>query len=408
MRILLIKHGGPGKIRAILALQRLGEVWVADDDPGLPVPDLTLVRVPEVTAPAILNEVRGRGLVFDGVLTYLDPVVTVTARVAASLGSPGLDPGVADLLKDKLAMRQQLRAKGLPCPVFHAINAEADLGPAAEAVGFPSVLKPIGGAYSLGVRRVDSPAQLLPTYHAAAAELRRGQFARYFPANIPPGWLLERYLPGPEVSVELLGHPESPQALVVNEKPIRELVDGHFMELGFLSGPWQLSPAEIDRVGREAERLALGLGFTRGVANLDMRVGGDGPVLIELQATPAPGLVASMIERGLPGIDTLAIHARAHLQAAPFTMVVPPRRAATGLRILYGDRPGPFVLRGAEQARLVPGVYAVDIYQQQGVLVEPHSEYLGCISAEGADATTVQTVLDVAAARITIEPLEGP
>ena len=49
---------------------------------------------------------------------------------------------------------------GLPTPANHAILGPADFSPAAEAVGFPAVLKPISGGASLGVVRVDSLQEL--------------------------------------------------------------------------------------------------------------------------------------------------------------------------------------------------------------------------------------------------------
>ena len=56
--------------------------------------------------------------------------------------------------------RSCMKRAGLPTPANHLIRSGADCAAAAEAVGFPAVIKPISGAASEGVVRVDSLAQL--------------------------------------------------------------------------------------------------------------------------------------------------------------------------------------------------------------------------------------------------------
>lgn len=52
--------------------------------------------------------------------------------------------------------RSCMKAAGLPTPANHLIKSSADIAKAAEVVGFPAVIKPISGAASEGVVRVDS------------------------------------------------------------------------------------------------------------------------------------------------------------------------------------------------------------------------------------------------------------
>jgi biotin carboxylase len=56
--------------------------------------------------------------------------------------------------------RSCMKAAGLPTPANHLIKSSADIKKAAEVVGFPAVIKPISGAASEGVVRVDSLEQL--------------------------------------------------------------------------------------------------------------------------------------------------------------------------------------------------------------------------------------------------------
>ena len=45
--------------------------------------------------------------------------------------------------RDKAATRLALKHNALPTPPVYEIRCDADVEPAAEAVGFPAVLKPV-------------------------------------------------------------------------------------------------------------------------------------------------------------------------------------------------------------------------------------------------------------------------
>ena len=47
--------------------------------------------------------------------------------------------------RDKAATRLALKHNALPTPPVYEIRCDADVEPAAEAVGFPAVLKPVYG-----------------------------------------------------------------------------------------------------------------------------------------------------------------------------------------------------------------------------------------------------------------------
>ena len=58
------------------------------------------------------------------------------------------------------ATRHLMEAAGLPTPRHFKITSAADLEPAAHHVGFPAVIKPVSGAASIGVIRVNDQADL--------------------------------------------------------------------------------------------------------------------------------------------------------------------------------------------------------------------------------------------------------
>ena len=65
-----------------------------------------------------------------------------------------------------------MAAAGLPSPANYKIESAGDLASAAATVGFPAVLKPLSGAASLGVKKVESEGELVGAYDEVMAEMR--------------------------------------------------------------------------------------------------------------------------------------------------------------------------------------------------------------------------------------------
>ena len=82
------------------------------------------------------------------------------ARVREAAGIPGTSVRTAFLCRDKPAMKEVLRAGGVPCAQSIGAQAAAEVHAFAEQVGYPLVLKPRDGAGASGATRVDSGAEL--------------------------------------------------------------------------------------------------------------------------------------------------------------------------------------------------------------------------------------------------------
>lgn len=105
-------------------------------------------------------QVRSKLGDLDGVITFCELAVPLVARLAEHLGLPGNSPEAVDTARNKHAARACMERAGLPTPRNSLIKSEADLADAAKHVGFPAVIKPISGAASIGVIRVDDEEQL--------------------------------------------------------------------------------------------------------------------------------------------------------------------------------------------------------------------------------------------------------
>lgn len=86
--------------------------------------------------------------------------IMTAARVREACGIPGTTVRTAFLCRDKPAMKQVLRAGGVPCAASGAVGSPAEVRAFIEQHGYPIILKPRDGAGASGAVRVDQDADL--------------------------------------------------------------------------------------------------------------------------------------------------------------------------------------------------------------------------------------------------------
>lgn len=127
-------------------------------------------------APQLVEAARAisGGRNYDRVETIDEPLVGPAAQLRHTLGLPGLTPAQATLCRDKAAMKDHLRAHGIPCAQSAAAQQREDVVRFAEQVGFPLVLKPREGFGTLQTYRVATMTEL----EQAVTKLRLGEPGR--------------------------------------------------------------------------------------------------------------------------------------------------------------------------------------------------------------------------------------
>ncbi|MFC4375375.1 acetyl-CoA carboxylase biotin carboxylase subunit family protein [Nocardia halotolerans] len=107
-----------------------------------------LVRVAEKVGPV------------DRLIALSEFTLGIAAQIRAELGIPGPTTAEVARYRDKVRMKQVLAAAGIPVPRFESCVSPEQVRAAAHRWGFPVVLKPVDGAASIGVHKVDDPAAL--------------------------------------------------------------------------------------------------------------------------------------------------------------------------------------------------------------------------------------------------------
>jgi len=107
----------------------------------------------EDTVIASLREcLPGRSL--DRIECLWEPGIMLAARLRETFGVPGLDTRQAERFRDKELMKGALDEAGIRTPRHVAAQSVAAVWEAAEAIGFPVIIKPIDGAGSADTYRV--------------------------------------------------------------------------------------------------------------------------------------------------------------------------------------------------------------------------------------------------------------
>ncbi len=97
---------------------------------------------------------------FDRIETIDEPLVEPAAVLRERCGVPGLTLRTATLCRDKVAMKEFLRANQIPCAQSAAVSSAAEALAFAERCGYPVIVKPIAGFGSLRTFRCGDTAAL--------------------------------------------------------------------------------------------------------------------------------------------------------------------------------------------------------------------------------------------------------
>ncbi|MFF2546238.1 acetyl-CoA carboxylase biotin carboxylase subunit family protein [Kitasatospora sp. NPDC058063] len=304
----------------------------------------------------------------DGLLTFSESSLRITARIGQRLGLPFNSPAAAERLTNKYLQRQALSAAGVPCPRFHPVREEGELATAAAAVDFPAVLKPVRGGGSALTTAVDSPEELRAAWAVAAellAALNAEDRTHRLLADVDrPHMVLEERLRGKSwhgderygdyVSVESVIQGGEVRHLTVTDK--LPLAAG-FRENGQLH-PSVLPADRLAELTAMTEAALAALEVTEGITHTELKLTADGPRVIEVNGRAAGGLWVTL--QHAAGYDLIGQAARAALRlgevglpeftghAAMFSPCLAPELADRPVRV-----------RLAESFEQRPGVHSV-------------------------------------------------
>lgn len=256
--------------RVAHALERLGhEVYALDIEEG------TTERIMETEPDAAFICLHGSGGE-DGTLQALLETLEIPYTGSGPLSSIRC--------MDKDYAKRAMLAAGVPTPPFrtflrramHEMGAAAALGPAAEAIGYPLVIKPAREGSGLGLTRIEEPSAILEAVYEAFG----------YDGKI----LIERWVMGTEITAPIL-EPAGEGPRVLNLVEVRPRSGSYDFDAKYTPGATDFAiPAEVSseaaaRVEETALSAYQALGCS-GFARVDIILEGETPWVLDVKTIP--------------------------------------------------------------------------------------------------------------------------
>jgi biotin carboxylase len=343
---------------------------------------------------------------FDAIVATDDPTADIAARAAKRLGLRGNSVAAATTARNKRLMREALRAAGAPCPAFAPFAADDEPARvwrelAAAGWQFPVVVKPLLCSASRGVIRADDEDSFAAAWWRLHALLQTPALRA---VEDPDGQrvLVEAFVPGPEVALEGILRDGRLTSLALFDKP--DPLDGPFFEETIYVTPSRHA-AELQRAVEEVTaRACAAIGLCEGPIHAELRLGPDGPVVIEVAARSIGGLCARTLRFGLgaASLEELVIASALGRELGSLA-----RQGAAGVMMIPIPAGGVLgEVRGVEAARGVPLVEDVQVTAKPGEVLVPLPEgaaYLGFVFARGDAPAAVEEALRDAHAKLSFD-----
>ena len=350
-RRLLVLGAGPAQLGLLAAARERGLFVIAlDRDPGAPgfryADRRAIISTEDEQGIERLASAESvEGIIAPGI----DWPVGIAARVAEKMALPHpISPAVATLAVSKQKQREALAYAGGPPPAWHIVSE------VEEGLPVPSVVKAPDRQGKKGLTLVRSESELPGAIAAAIEESRSGSA------------IVEELVDGPEVTVNAFSlrgeyHPLTVTDRLTAEPPAFGVALAHV---------W---PSEAGAKAADvAEKAVKALGIENGPTYTQLRIGPDGPQVIEVAARLGGGHDAELASLAL-GIDLNGLALQAALGETIWSAALQPTPEVGGaiVRFLVPSEGTLEEVEGVEEARAVEGVQDVRVYREPGHVFGP-------------------------------------
>lgn len=309
----------------------------------------------------------------DGIMTLAtDMPMRGVAKTSDKLLLHSINYATAVKATDKYDMIKAFKEHNVPSPWFFVVDSLEELIAQEENLFFPCIIKPTDNAGSHGVAKVFSFQELIDNYEYAHSCSRHGKV------------IVEEYLDGPEVSVEVMVVKGKVNILQITDK----ITTGapHFVEMGHTQ-PSRL-PCDTQRQIREvAEEACKSVGLDKGPAHVEMKVTSRGPVMIELGARMGGDNITTHLVPLSTGIDMVSSTIKVALGEDPD--ITPTLHCGSAIRyfeVPYGTIKA---IENVEKAKTIPGVKQITFTKEVGEESTPiqcSNDRIGFVIAQGDTA----------------------
>ena len=391
MKKILILGASILQVPAIIKAKEMGlYVGVIDYNPkavGAPYADV-FFEVSTIDVDEILR--TAQNFKPAGIMTMAtDMPMRAIARATTELGLPGISAETALKSTDKGEMINTFNAHAVAIPWFFIVEHDRDFNTVKNKIAFPCIVKPTDNAGSRGVILVEGPEALDNAYAYSKEHSRCGSV------------IIEEYLTGQEVSVEVMAVQGEIHILAVTDK----LTTGepYFVEMGHCQ-PSQLPENYLKKIKDLAKRAVQAIGITNGPAHVEIMLTDDGPKMIELGARMGGDCITSHLVPLSTGIDM--VKATIDIAIGQTPDLKP--RMFRGSAIRYFDSPEGTIadISGVDDARKIAGVKEIVFSKNVGDRIcgiKSSTDRIGYVIAQAQSAIDAVSVCNTAVRIIRIK-----
>ena len=325
----------------------------------------------------------------DGIMTLAtDMPMRGVSKASDKLHLHSISYETAFKATDKYEMIKAFKAYGVPSPWYYAVDSYEELETLDGKVSFPCIIKPTDNAGSHGVAKVFSFEELLANYEYSYSSSRHGKV------------IVEEYLDGPEVSVEVMVVNGDVHILQITDK----ITTGapHFVEMGHTQ-PSRLPEDVQQKIRDVAEAACKSLGLDKGPAHVEMKVTSRGPVMIELGARMGGDNITTHLVPLSTGIDMVGSTIKVALGEDPD--IHPTLHCGSAIRyfdVSFGTIKS---IGKVEEAERIPGVKQVTFTMgvgEKSTPIECSNDRIGFVIAQGKNAEEAARICEKAMRSIKI------
>ncbi|MBE6807665.1 MAG: ATP-grasp domain-containing protein [Ruminococcaceae bacterium] len=309
----------------------------------------------------------------DGIMTLAtDMPMRSVAYACERLGLIGVTYDTAVKATDKAEMIRVFEAEGVACPWYQVVSKPADVFDIAHKITYPCITKPTDSSGSRGIMLAYNPEELVTAVAYSAENGRGGEV------------IVEEYMQGPEVSVEVIVWQGEVHILQITDK----LTTGapRFVEMGHTQ-PSRLSPDTQEKIKDLAGRAVKAVGIENGPAHVEIMVTESGPKMVELGARMGGDCITTHLVPLSTGVDMIKATIDICLGQTPDLNP----KWNRGSAIRYLEVPCGFItaIENVDAAKEVPGVQEIAFTAKVGDYaggIYSSADRIGFVIADGKDA----------------------
>lgn len=293
-----------------------------------------------------------------------DGPVRTAAYVNEKLGKrPDLSYENALCATIKSKMRDRLKECGVPIPKYYAATEFEGFSEAIDQLDGHCIVKPADNAGSRGVVLFDVAAD------AKHLNEMKNQVYRYSRGNSRNGTVMvEEYMQGPEVSVEIMVVEGEPHILAITDKYITP--PPYFVELAHCE-PSRLDTEIQETIREVAAQAVRAVGIENAPAHVEIKVTEAGPKIVELAARLGGDFITSKLVPLSTGIDMVG--ASVVLATGEKPDLTPTRKQGAAIHFIHAAEEQEGVLEKItvpEALYKAEGVEEIALYKKSGEAVQ--------------------------------------